>query len=85
MASDRKQPAPTAPHRRQRSNYKGQEAMCDALWEFAREAERSVKAGETFERDKNGWSHPTVRQLTAISQAMERIATGFGYRLLNID
>lgn len=67
--------------RQQRSNYEGQEEMCAALWDFAREVE-GMK-GDTSFSDRG---HAiTDEQHAAIVRAMERISAGYGYRLLSIQ
>lgn len=82
--------------RRQRSNIDGQEEMVSALWDFAREVERCVKAGATFTPTEYV-KHPlnqksiaimgvcTDEQLMAICKTMERISTGYGYRIVEIQ
>lgn len=82
--------------RQQRSNIDAQEELCSALWDFARDVERCVKAGATFqvkERVPNPMGGEPIGvmgtttngQLEAVSTAMARISKGYGYRLLEIQ
>lgn len=75
---------PEKQKRRQRSNLNGQEEMVDALYDFARDVEDIVANGGSFKK-VNGGVHVSKAHLDAVGKAMERIAQGFGYRIVGIQ
>jgi len=72
--------------RRKRSNIDGQEEMVAALWDFAAAVETAVKDGTaTWLKDASGAYRADNEETRPIGVAMQRIADGFGYRLLEIQ
>jgi len=67
--------------RQQRTNVNGQEEMCSALWDFAREV-IALGDRQSFTDSKRPIGDG---QLDAVGRAMERIASGYGYRLVEIQ
>lgn len=77
---------PETKKRRQRSNIAGQEEMVSALWALAQEVEDIVKRGNSFKPAQGGEVRISDPQMIpAIGAAMERIAQGFGYRIVEIQ
>lgn len=72
--------------RQKRSNVNGQEEMVSALYDFAATVEGMVRErGHSWKHRPDGTLLTSPEHLDAIGVAMDRIATGFGYRIVEIQ